>query len=134
MSRWLQETTGSMRFVLIAAGSAAVAMQMRYAGLFLIPALIWITWRRGLRLQKIAGTCLYLLAAVPLGLWFARNSTLTQTWRGGLPTEAEWWRAIAEMALSVAQLCFVFVMDTPVAGAMMGFLLRQQSPSSLRWF
>lgn len=123
MSKWLGGSAGRMRFLWIAAGCAAVAIQMRYAGLFLIPALIWITWLRGLRLQRIAGTCLHLLALAPLGLWFLRNSNVAMNWRGGLTTQADWWRAPAELGLSVARLCGIPFLESPVSGAVAGALI-----------
>lgn len=123
MSKWLEGDTGKMRFLCIAAGCAAVAIQMRYAGVFLIPALIQITWLRGLRLQRIAGTCLHLMAGVPLLLWFIRNANVAANWRGGSTTSAEWWRAPAELGLSVARLCGVSDLGFPALGAIVGALL-----------
>ena len=123
ISKWLQGTPGRMRFLWIAAGCAAVAIQMRYAGVFLIPALIWITWLRGLRLQRIAGTCLHLLAGVPLLLWFIRNTNVAANWRGGSTTSPEWWRSPGELGLSVARLCGVPDSGIPALGAVVGALL-----------
>jgi hypothetical protein len=120
MYRWVSDSSTQMRHLWVAALFAMAAMQLRYAGLFLIPAMIWITWQRGLRLQKWAGTCLHLLSGVPLLLWFIRNSNLASNWRGGDTTHIEWWRAPAELCLSISRLCAIPDLGHAALGSMIG--------------
>ena len=99
----LQPRIGHLVLALACAGAACL---FRYAGLFLLPPLLYLAWRSGFRIYRIVGTLGALLASLPIAVWLWRNAQLGVTWRGAVPHPPEWWRAPAEFCRALGEMSF----------------------------
>lgn len=101
------------RYLIVGAVCIAAGMMLRYVGIFLIPAWLWLIWKRGTLRKRMFGTALTGLACLPLAIWTYRNSSLTEGWRGAATRAPELWRAPAEALRAVGEVTFA---PPPVPG------------------
>ena len=82
LSAWIECDHRHVRHLVLAAMLLGLAAQFRYAGLFLVPGYLYLTWRHGMRMERATGIMALVVALLPSAVWFYRNQSLAENWRG----------------------------------------------------
>jgi hypothetical protein len=122
----LQRTRGHLPWIIAGLTLAGLSYWVRYAGLFLIAALVLYVVLRFIRLRPRVGASELYAALIPIGLagaLMARNLLLVGTWKGGneLPVSNPLRGVLAEFAR--AQLHLLLGEHAVKFGVWEGFLL-----------
>jgi len=121
LSAWIECDHRQVRHLVLAAMLLGLAAQFRYAGLFLVPGYLYLTWRHGMRMERATGIMALVVALLPSAVWFYRNQSLAENWRGWSMPAPALWRAPAELCQALGELTILGWLAAPriqaVAGA-----------------